>query len=276
MKFININGIELSYSDSLDDAVQDAGLPVLLLVHGAGGSLEQYAPQHGHFTGRYRTIVVSLRGHGASGVPAQASKENYALSVMAEDLALFIEALGLAPVHYVGNSAGGVLGFELAIKRPELLASLCTFGTVARMAFPGFLRTFTFWFDNQMIQGKAERKLRSLARYVSKKPEVQAAVGEMFIQAARSIPYFRYALCSYNYLDGLKSLRVPYALIRGGKDADINMGLGPMLRIVRAGRTASGYPCRLFELPEAGHVANMDEPEAFNRILDDWLDGVTA
>lgn len=274
MKFITINGIELAYLDSLEEAGTGAGRPTLLLLHGAGGSLEQFAAQHDRFAGGYRAVSVSMRGHGASGAPDQATKESYSLAAMGEDLALFIEKLGLAPAHVVGNSAGGVMGLELAAKRPELLASLCVFGTVARMAFPRLLRDFTFWFDTKMAEGEhAERKLGALAKYVSKKPEVRSAVAGMFVQAARSIRFFRYALGSYDYLDVVRSLRLPFSIIRGGKDADINLGLGSTLRAMEEGR-AAGLPRRLFELPKAGHIANLDEPEAFNRVLEGWLEEV--
>ncbi len=276
MKFITINGIELAYRDSLEEAGTGAGRPTLLFLHGAGGSLEQFAAQRDRFAGGYRAVSVSMRGHGASGAPDPATKEAYSLQAMGEDLALFIERLGLAPAHVVGNSAGGVMGLELAAKRPELLASLCVFGTVARMAFPKFLRDFTFWFDTKMAEGEgAERKLGALAKYVSKKPEVRSAVAGMFVQAARSIRFYRYALGAYDYLDVVRSLRLPFAIIRGGKDADINLGLGSTLRAVEEAR-AAGLPRRLFELHTAGHIANLDEPEAFNLVLEGWLGEVAG
>lgn len=164
MKFITINGIQLAYRDSLEEAGAGAGRPTLLFLHGAGGSLEQFAAQHDRFAGGYRTVSVSMRGHGASGAPDPATKEAYSLKAMGEDLALFIEGLNLAPAHVVGNSAGGVMGLELAAKRPELLASLCVFGTVARMAFPQFLRDFTFRFDTKMAAGVAGGRSRDEPR----------------------------------------------------------------------------------------------------------------
>lgn len=272
MKFITINGIELAYRDSLEEGGLGDGRPALLFLHGAGGSLEQFAAQHDRFAGRYRVASVSMRGHGASGVPVPATKDSYALPAMALDLAAFIERLRLAPAHLAGNSAGGVAGLALAATRPELVASLCVFGTVARMAFPKFLRDFTFWFDSRMAAGPdPARKLAVLAKYASKKPAVRSAVSAMFAQAARSIPYYRYALGSYDYLEAVRSLRLPFAVIRGGKDADINQGLGSTLRAMEEAR-AAGLPRRLLELPTAGHIANLDEPEEFNRILELWLD----
>jgi pimeloyl-ACP methyl ester carboxylesterase len=277
MKEIQVNGIRLSYRDSNSGAAGEAGgrkLPTLFFVHGAGGALEQYASQHGYFASAYRVVSVSLRGHGDSGEPAEPGKDAYALPLMASDLEGLIDTLGLGPVHYVGNSAGGVLGFELAARRPELVASLATFGTVARMAFPTFLRNFTYWYDQKTVSGDVHRKLQKVASYVSKKKDVQAVAAAMFIKAARSIPYFRYALGSYNYLDTVKTLHCPYAIIRGSLDSDINLMIGSTLRALRLQAASTNVPSCVLDLPGAGHLANLDDPGGFNSLLAGWLDTV--
>ena len=278
MDTICINDITLEYRDSRkeSDGKSPAGenLGVLLFVHGAGGALEQFSGQHECFSSRYRVVSVSLRGHGGSGEPAEPGKEAYSLPEMAGELEAFIEALGLGPVHYVGNSAGGVLGFDLASRRPDLMASLTTFGTVARMAFPEFLRRFTFWYDTKTASGNAEKKLRTAARYISRKPPVRSAAAAMFLKAARSFPYYRHALGSYDYLDQVRSLPCPCALIRGSLDRDINIMLGSTLRALKAQAALTGLPGRVLELPGAGHLANLDAPEGFNALLEEWLETV--
>ncbi len=184
MESIELNGVRLSYRDS---GCGERGRPCLLFVHGAGASLEQFSAQYDFFSPRYRVVLVSLRGHGTSSAPAETEREAYALSAMAEDAAVLIESLGLAPVHYVGCSMGGVLGLELASKRPELLASLTIFGSVARIALPDLIRKLIFGFDSYLVRGDAGRKLRSLARYVSAKAEVREAIAAMFLQARDAI-----------------------------------------------------------------------------------------
>lgn len=278
MDTICINDIPLEYRDSLKEIDRERsageGLQVLLFVHGAGGTLEQFSGQHEYFSSRYRVVSVSLRGHGGSGEPAEPCKEAYSLPVMAGELEAFIEALGLGPVHYVGNSAGGVLGYDLAARRPELIASLTTFGTVARMAFPEFLRSFTFWYDTKTASGNAEKKLRKVARYISRKPPVRDAAAAMFFKAARSFPYYRYALGSYDYLDQLRRLRCPCALIRGSLDRDINIMQGSTLKALKAQTSLTGLPGQILELPGAGHLANLEDPEGFNALLEGWLEKV--
>lgn len=50
-----------------------ADAPVLCFVHGLGANLRQFLPQVVHFNGRYRVLLLSLRGHGGSGQPDSAT-----------------------------------------------------------------------------------------------------------------------------------------------------------------------------------------------------------
>eukprot|EP01030_Chromulinospumella_sphaerica_P015654 gene15654-15468_t len=70
---------------------------------------------------RYRVIVPDVRGHGRSDKP----RERYSIAGFSADLVALIEHLNLEPVHYVGLSMGGMIGFQLGADQPQLLKSLC-------------------------------------------------------------------------------------------------------------------------------------------------------
>ncbi|MBN0638865.1 alpha/beta fold hydrolase, partial [Pseudomonas aeruginosa] len=70
--------------------------------------------------GHYRLLVPDLRGHGRSGKP----RGGYSMAGFAEDCAALLDRLGCGPVHLVGISMGGMIGFQLACDRPDLLRSL--------------------------------------------------------------------------------------------------------------------------------------------------------
>ena len=69
---------------------------------------------------KHRLIAPDVRGHGRSDKPPGA----YSVPLFAADLAAFCDRRGLSGVHVAGISMGGMLAFELAVRRPDLVRSL--------------------------------------------------------------------------------------------------------------------------------------------------------
>jgi 3-oxoadipate enol-lactonase len=134
----NIQTAHLATGVSLEYLLEGpADAPALCFVHGLGANLRQFLPQAAHFAGHYRVLLLSLRGHGGSGKPDPATAAAYALPILAQDVAALLDHLDIASLHFVGNSLGGLVGYELLpMGRPQLL-SLTTFGTTAALHSPG-------------------------------------------------------------------------------------------------------------------------------------------
>jgi len=103
------------------------GAPTLLLLHAAMGSARRYFGWVPHLSRDYRVVRLDLRGHGRSQVPA--ADQPLALERLVADVGELLDHLGLEAAHIVGNSAGGYLGQQLAMTRPERVRSLCLFGS---------------------------------------------------------------------------------------------------------------------------------------------------
>jgi len=113
---IHVNGIELFYEKTGQG-------PPLILLHGNGESHRIFRRAMGQFAAHYTVYAIDSRGHGRS---ARVKELHYA--DMAEDVARFIEALGLeAPMLY-GFSDGGIVGLILAFAYPDLLSRLAVSG----------------------------------------------------------------------------------------------------------------------------------------------------
>jgi pimeloyl-ACP methyl ester carboxylesterase len=111
-----INGTDLAYIE------RGQGQPVVF-VHGGVGDYREWDLQVPAFAASFRTIALSCRGAWPN--RKLEAKEEIALDMFVEDLASFIKALDLAPVHLVGHSSpGGFGGLLLAHRYPELLRSL--------------------------------------------------------------------------------------------------------------------------------------------------------
>jgi 3-oxoadipate enol-lactonase len=101
--------------------------PTLLLLHAAMGSARRYFAWVPHLARHYCVVRLDLRGHGGSQVPA--ADQPLLLERLAQDVTELLDHLGVAEAHIIGNSAGGYLGQQLAMTRPERVRSLCLFGS---------------------------------------------------------------------------------------------------------------------------------------------------
>ena len=115
MQALDIRGYEMAYTE------QGEGLP-LILVHGSLLDQRYWAPQMEPFGRHYRTIAVSLRHYWPERWDGVG--EDFTTAQHAEDVAAFIAALGVGPVHLLGHSRGGHIAFHVARRWPDRIRSL--------------------------------------------------------------------------------------------------------------------------------------------------------
>jgi proline-specific peptidase len=106
----------------IGDGEKEGALPVLLL-HGGPGGAHDYLEPMGELaqTGR-RAIFYDQLGCGRSPYPSDPSK--WTVELFVEEVDAVRDALGLARLHVLGQSWGGMLGMEYALTQPEGLQSL--------------------------------------------------------------------------------------------------------------------------------------------------------
>ena len=124
--FTTSDGLSLAYYiDDFTDPWKPA--PTLLLLHAAMGGARRYFAWVPHLCRDYRVVRLDLRGHGSSQVPA--ADQPLLLERLVTDVVELLDHLGCTEAHIVGNSAGGYLGQQLAMTRPERVPSLALFGS---------------------------------------------------------------------------------------------------------------------------------------------------
>ncbi|MBL8160949.1 MAG: alpha/beta fold hydrolase [Anaerolineae bacterium] len=98
--------------------------PPLVLQHGLYCPLDMWYELNYVTTLRddYRLILIDQRGHGDSDKPY--NPEDYQVELMVSDIVAVLDHLGVAKAHYLGYSAGGLLGFGIAKFTPERFYSL--------------------------------------------------------------------------------------------------------------------------------------------------------
>ena len=114
MAYAEVGDVRLFFTD------EGAGDPPILMVHGFSCDGQDWMFQIPHFAERHRVIVVDIRGHGRSSVPA----DGYEPKQFAADIAGLLGQLGTGPVVAMGHSLGGAIVSALAVEHPSLVSAL--------------------------------------------------------------------------------------------------------------------------------------------------------
>jgi len=178
-------GLRLAYdiTDFTDPWTEPS---TLILLHAAMGSSRRFYAMVPLLCRRYRVVRLDLRGHGKSDVPPP--DPPLTMDRLVEDVRELMGRLGCRRAHFVGNSAGGYVAQNLAMQSPELVASLCLFGStpglknsqarswlprVARQGLRGFLAEtigdrFPVGHDRRYIEWFLDEAAKNDAAYVGR------------------------------------------------------------------------------------------------------------
>ncbi|WP_215448872.1 alpha/beta fold hydrolase [Streptomyces sp. ATCC 21386] len=255
------------------------GLPPALYVHGLGGSSQNWSALMPLLDGLVDSEALDLPGFGDSPPPDDG---NYSVTGHARAVIRYVDSAGRGPVHLFGNSLGGAIATRVAALRPDLVRTLTlvspalpelrvqrTAVPTALLALPGMSALFTRftkgWSAEQRVRGVTALCYGDPGRVTEE--GFRNAVEEM--ERRLQLPYMWDALTrsarglvdAYT-LGGQHSLwrqaeRVlaPTLLVYGRRDQLVGYRMAQ--RAARSFRDS-----RLVSLPDAGHVAMMEYPEA--------------
>lgn len=260
---ITANGIDIHYTIEGDG-------PVVTMSHALGCNLSMWDEQAKALSGRYRVLRYDTRGHGQTGAPPGP----YSLEQMADDLHGLLTGLGIADTHVVGISMGGMIGQLFALKYPAMVNSLVLCSTTSR--YPAAIRPA--WVERiRTVETKGMEPMvePTLARWFTppfreRRQDVMDRVRAML----RSTPPQGYIGCCHaiptiDATDRLDEVQCPALVIAGEDDPGTPVA---MAREIHAALPAS----ELAVLPSASHLCNLEQPNAFNRVLLHFLDTVTG
>jgi len=239
------------------------GAPPVVLIHGNGPNCRQFAPQFATLADRYRLIAPSLRGHGRSDMPSEPTVEDFTMARLAGDVLAVLDHLAVERAHLVGNSVGGLIGFELAATAPERLATMTTFGTSAQLHSNAAL----VWTVRATVATLGSRVTGRLAGRSVADAAVGRTIAGLVAEAdRRALGFVSRNIATYDYTSVLRRGHVPWLLLRGELDRGINRVLGSTLAVIDAREDA-----HLVDLEGAGHFANLEQPGAFDAALEGFL-----
>jgi len=266
MPKIQVNGAELYYEQ------HGTGAETIVFAHGLLWSGRMFDDQVNALQDRYRCVTFDFRGQGQSEV----TQGGYDMDTLYADAAALIEALGCAPCHFAGLSMGGFIAMRLGIRRPELVKSLILMETSA---------------DSEPEENVGKYHLLGfVARWLSidlvANPVMKIMFGQKFLndpaRAALRDEWRRRLLANHRVgitralegvitrqgvYDQLDRIKVPTLIIVGDQDV--------ATKPVKAERMHARIPgSKLVVIPGAGHTSSVEEPEAVNAAIKDFLSGL--
>jgi 4,5:9,10-diseco-3-hydroxy-5,9,17-trioxoandrosta-1(10),2-diene-4-oate hydrolase len=248
--------------------------PAMLLLHGLGGSWRNWLETIPHFARRFRVIAPDLPGFGDSPLPSEPiSIPGYGRSVCA-----LLDALGVESAVVVGNSMGGFIGIELAVRFPARVRRLVLVSaagieiehqrrepvrTLARA-----LALFSVWVGSRADALARRPRLRRLLMATSAAhPErLPAPLAAEQIRANGKPGWLGAfdALLSYRIRDRLEEIACPTLIVWGDRDR--------MVPVRDADEFERAIPgARKVIFPDTGHLAMLERPARFNEVVDEFL-----
>ena len=229
--------------------------PAFLLSHGYSATSRMWEGQVAAFADRYRVILWDMRGHGQSGDPRDPALYSQALTV--GDMAAVLDTCSIERAVIGGLSLGGVmsLGFDLA--HPERVRALMLFDTGPGFRNPEARREWNKRAEARARELESNGLPRSVGGAETRLGHHRSAQG--LAGAARGMR----AQPDSSLIDSLPSIAVPTLVLVGSEDRHF---LGA------ADYMAAKIPgAQKVVIPDAGHAANLDQPEAFNRAVSNFL-----
>jgi pimeloyl-ACP methyl ester carboxylesterase len=259
METIEVDGLRIAYERA------GAGPPLVLLHGYVGDGPTTWRPQLQGLGDDFTVVAWDAPGAGRSSDPP----ESFGMAGYAACLAGFVERLGLGRPHVAGLSFGGALALALCRRHAALPSTL-----VLASAYAGWAGSLPAEVTDQRLRQAMVLADLSPAEFVG------TLLPTMFSEATppESVDAFEASMLGFhpvgframarasaeNLRDVLPRVDVPTLLVHGGQDVRAPLPVAEDLHTAIPGST-------LVVLPDAGHVCNIEAPEAFNQAVRSFL-----
>jgi len=236
-KYADIRGFKMYYE------VYGKGEP-LLIIHGNGGSINNFLFQIPYFAKNYRVIVADSRKQGKS----VDHTDSLSYEMMTDDLNALMDKLGVKQANVIGWSDGGIEGLMLAMRHPDKVKKLAVTGA---NLWPDTSAVDPFVHDMVMKQNQIAADTMKKIKNIT--PEMKDQV--MLLHLLSFEPHIK--------LQDLRKITCPTLVIGG--DHDI---LLPKHTMLIADNIPNSY---LWILPNSGHSTPLFYKDMFNQVVGDFF-----
>ena len=240
--------------------------PWMILSNSLGATLAMWQPQMDLLTARYRVLRYDTRGHGQSDTPG----DDWSFKELTRDVISLMDHYDIATADFMGLSMGGMTGLGLALDHSDRIGSVICADARADAPDP-----FRAMWDERIanvaangLHGIVDGTLASwfTPDWLHDNPTLAGEVREMVLgNAPQGYIECCKALKTLDYLQHLRQITCPVLYIGGDQDK----GAAPAVMGDMASKTAHG---RYVSIPNAAHVSNINQPDAFNAAISAFLD----
>ncbi|MFM2594673.1 alpha/beta hydrolase [Vibrio harveyi] len=235
----------------------------VVFVHGAGGSSSIWFKQIKAYKQHFNLLLIDLRGHGKSNqLLKELMTSRYTFTAVTKDILKVLDHLKIQSAHFVGMSLGTIIVRNLAELASERVRSMVLGGAVTRLNTRSQILVKLgnlgkhilpyMWlyklFAYIVMPQKNQRESRHLFIREAKKL-CQKEFKRWFILAADVNPLMKY------FKD--RELPIPTLYLMGDRDY---MFIKPVKEMVAVHKQSV-----LREIPDCGHVCNVERPDDFNQ-----------
>lgn len=252
-----IHGAELYYE------VHGDGFPVVF-THGFAGTTWMWHPQTPALAKRYKFIFWDMRGHGQSASPP--SSDQYSADIVVEDLYQVLRLLNVEKAVVGGLSMGGYLSLRFYMHHPDIVAALILMDTGPGYRNPAHMVEWNEeqerrarLLETQGIEAFADDNVTvTLDTYTPRDLMLeQNPVGLAHI--ARRVAAQHDTLV----ISSLGDIKVPTLILVGDQDIPFLAASQYMVKAIPG--------AEYVVIPNAGHASNIDNADAFNMAVLDFL-----
>src|SRR5690625_206746 len=247
----------------------------IIWIHEFAGDHRSWEPQLRHFSQRFHCVTFGARGYPPSDVPQ--SPKFYSQNRAAQDIEAVLDTLQVERAHVVGLSMGGFSALHFALNKPGRVLSLTVAGIgygsqpefhdefvslsneaarqFERLGAEKLAQTYGSGASRIQFRNKDFKGWSEFVTRLSEHDSIGSANTMRGVQAARP--------SLYELEDRLRSLVIPVLIICGDEDDHC---LQPSIYLKQTIPAAG-----LLILPKTGHTINLGEPDAFNKVVDDFI-----
>ena len=210
----------------------------LLIIHGNGGSINNFLYQIPEFSKHYKVILADSRAQGKS--PDKGDSLSY--EMMTDDLNALLDNLHLDSCYVIGWSDGGIEGLMLAIRHPEKVKKLAVTGANLwpdSSAIDPFVYNWAMNYNRQLAANTSDsvKNDRKLGHLLSYEPHMT--------------------------LEQLHTIKCPTLVIGGDHDVIL-----PQHTMLIAQNITNSY---LWIIPNSGHSTPIFYKDQFNNVVEDFF-----
>jgi len=256
---IKANGITFNYRIEGPE-----GAPVLMLSNSLACDTSMWDPQAAHLQKSLRVLRYDQRGHGETEAPAG----RYTFELLIADVIALMDALAIARAHFCGLSMGGATALGLALHHPDRFDRI----VICDSPCASTPATAQQWEERIVVakeKGMEALVEPTLSRWfppetVAKNPPHLDHVRNMI----RTTPVNGFigcaaALANHDFRSRVGTVKHPVLFMVGEKDGTTPAAMRQMHETLKGSR--------FVELPGAGHISNLDQPEAATRAIGEFI-----